>query len=42
MSGYNLPGMGTFLACMGIAAVLGWGVIEFVLYLFSFVHLSLG
>jgi len=39
---YNLPGVGTFLACMGICAVFGWALIEFVIFLFSFITISLG
>lgn len=42
MSGYNLPGTGTFIFCMGVAAVIGWGLIEFLLWMLSFIHVSVG
>ena len=39
---YNLPGVGTFAVLGVICAVFGWGVIEFILWLFSFIHVSVG
>jgi hypothetical protein len=39
---YNLPGVGTFAVLGALCAVAGWGFIEFVLWLFSFVHVSVG
>ncbi|OAT16809.1 hypothetical protein M977_04428 [Buttiauxella gaviniae ATCC 51604] len=39
---YDLPGTGTFLVLAVICGVVGWGVIEFILWLFSFVHISFG
>lgn len=30
---YDLPGTGTFIVCCLICAVLGWGVIEGLIYL---------
>ncbi|AUR84433.1 TMhelix containing protein [Vibrio phage 1.055.O._10N.286.55.E9] len=42
MSGYNLPGAGIFVFCMGISAVSGWVVIEFILWVFSLVKTSFG
>ncbi len=38
----NLPGAGSFLILGLICAVAGWGVIEFLLWLLSFVHVSFG
>ncbi len=38
---YDLPGTGTFIAFGCICAVVGRGVIEFILWLFSFVHISI-
>lgn len=38
----NLPGSGAFLILGLICAVVGWGVIEFLLWLMSFVHVSFG
>lgn len=35
----NLDGLGGIIVIFGIIyAVVGWGVIEFILWLFSFVH----
>ncbi|AUR84156.1 TMhelix containing protein [Vibrio phage 1.049.O._10N.286.54.B5] len=42
MSGYNLPGGGIFVFCMGIAAISGWVVIEFIIWVFSFVKIYFG
>lgn len=39
---YNLPGVGTFAVLGLLCAVIGWGVIEFILWLFSFIHISVG
>ncbi|MHA3203263.1 hypothetical protein [Yersinia pseudotuberculosis] len=38
---YDLPGTGTFIVLGFICAVAGWGVIEFILWLFSFIHISI-
>lgn len=39
----NLDGIGVMIVIFGIiCAVVGWGVIEFILWLFSFVHISFG
>ncbi|HHC4507736.1 Uncharacterised protein [Klebsiella pneumoniae] len=39
----NLDGLGGAIIIFGIiCAVVGWGVIEFILWLFSFVHISFG
>ncbi len=34
---YDLPGTGTFLLLMVIAAIVGWAAIEGVISLFSFI-----
>ncbi|SUP83758.1 hypothetical protein ACILPN_17680 [Yersinia wautersii] len=39
--GLDLPGTGTFIFLCCICAVVGWGVIEFILWLFSFIHVSI-
>ncbi|WP_301337224.1 hypothetical protein [Yersinia pseudotuberculosis] len=39
--GLDLPGTGTFIFLGFICAVVGWGVIEFILWLFSFIHISI-
>lgn len=39
--GLDLPGTGTFIVLGCICAVVGWGVIEFILWLFSFIHISI-
>ncbi|AJI81260.1 putative membrane protein [Yersinia enterocolitica] len=39
--GLNLPGTGTFIFLGCICAAVGWGVIEFILWLFSFIHISI-
>ena len=38
----NLLGSGAFRILGLICAVVGWGVIEFLLWLLSFVHISFG
>lgn len=39
----NLDGIGGAIVIFGIiCAVVGWGVIESILWLFSFVHISFG
>ena len=39
----NLDGLGGAIIIFGIiCSVVGWGVIEFILWLFSFVHISFG
>lgn len=39
----NLDGLGVAIVIFGIiCAVVGWGVIELILWLFSFVHISFG
>jgi hypothetical protein len=42
MSGYNLPGTGTFMILMAVAGVIGWGLIESLLWMLSFIHVSFG
>lgn len=39
---YDLLGTGTFIVFGCICAVVGWGVIEFILWLISFIHISIG
>ncbi len=39
--GLNLPGTGTFIFLGCICAVVGWGMIEFILWMFSFIHISI-
>lgn len=39
----NSDGLGGAIVIFGIiCGVVGWGVIEFILWLFSFVHISFG
>lgn len=39
----NPDGYGAAIVILGIiCAVVGWGVIEFIIWLFSFVHISFG
>jgi hypothetical protein len=42
MSGYNLPGTGFFMAFMALSVVIGWAIIEFVLWVFSFITVTVG
>lgn len=39
---YNLPGAGAFIVLGCISAVVGWGVIELILWLLSFIHITIG
>lgn len=40
---FSSHGYGVAIVIFGIiCAVVGWGVIEFILWLFSFVHISFG
>lgn len=39
--GFNLFGMGIFIFFGCICVVVGWGVIEFILWLFSFIYISI-
>lgn len=38
----NLPWTGLFVIFGLVCAVVGWGVIELILWFFSFVHISFG
>lgn len=38
----NLPGTGFFVVFGVICAVIGWAVIESILWLLSFIHITIG
>lgn len=38
----DLPGTGTFLFLAVVCGVVGWGIIELILFVLSFVHISFG